>query len=196
MISATTHHFRRERIDDVHSSLYRSILYAIEDKDETRLSIKRLRSLVADYIRNNNDLNNEISPGDNSRVKINEYCERVKKKDLPSGRPEVQALAIRGHLWIRLVSIKKTLQGDNDATFRDYGRYVSPFEDCTCILYDEERKNYDPLFIINKNDISDKQTIFKYNNQVAFELLCQFIREEFHCKKIHVYNYQTNFLHC
>ena len=177
-LSATTHEFHREIIDHDDSCLYTSMRYV--NGTLNAMVNKRLRSMVADYIRKNTNLHSAVLERGTTCKTIADYCNQIEKGKLRGGEPEVRALATLCRILIRLVTMTKTVQGNVNITISNYGEHEESFKECVYILYDEENQHYDPLYVINKENPDEKLTIFGRNDQAVLNLLCKFIREEFH----------------
>jgi hypothetical protein len=144
---------------------------------------KRLRSLVADYILIKEDLHRPVLDNNRKYKTIKDYCDQIKKGNLPGSKFELQTLAMIAHLVICVISMTKTDQGNINTKTLNFGAHVESFKECVYILYDEENKHYDPLYVINKEDPHEKLTIFEHDDDTVSELLVKFIREELHGKK-------------
>ncbi len=94
------------------------------------------------------------------------------------GEPEVRALAMLSRTPIRLISRTKSDQGKYITNILNYGEDEETFKERVYILYDEENKHYNPLYIINK-DSNEQLTIFSRNNKLVDQLLEEFIGQEF-----------------
>jgi len=84
---------------------------------------------------------------------------------------------------IRLVSRTKTAEGKYVINIWTYGEDIESFKECVHILYDEENKHYDPLYLINKENSEEELTIFQRDDETVSCLLSKFIEEEMHGKK-------------
>jgi hypothetical protein len=133
---------------------------------------------VADYIRKHENLHLAILQSGTSCKTVEEYCTQIEKHNLWGGEPEIRALVMLSRTQIRLISRTKSDQGGYITNILDYGEDEETFKERVYILYDEENKHYDPLYVINK-DSHEQLTIFSSNNELVDELLEKFIREEF-----------------
>ncbi len=176
-----TYEFCRGKVDGDGSCLYTSCRYVNGSFDG--IDNKRLRILVADYIREHKNLHPAVLESGTSCKTVEEYCNKIEKHNLWGGEPEVRALAMISRILLRLVSRTKTAQGKYVTTILNYGEHMESFKQCVFILYDEENKHYDPLFMINKQDSNEKLTIFRRDDEEVSKLLGKFIREELHCKR-------------
>jgi len=131
----------------------------------------RLRSMVADYIRKHPNLH------------LSAVESEIEKHNLWGDEPEIRALVMLSRIIIRLVYKTKTVQGEYAINILNYGEDIESFKECVYILYDEENKHYDPLYLINKQNSDEKLTIFQRNDETVSELLGTFIREQLHGKK-------------
>jgi len=133
---------------------------------------------VADYIRKHENLHLAILQSGTSCKTVEEYCTQIEKHNLWGGEPEVRALAMLSRTQIRLIYKTKSDQGGYITNILNYGEDKETFKERVYILYDEENKHYDPLYVINK-DSHEQLTIFSSNDELVDELLEKFIREEF-----------------
>ncbi|CAF1442817.1 unnamed protein product [Rotaria magnacalcarata] len=132
--------------------------------------------LIADWIRNNRELRVEALRSGTEYRTINEFCLAIEKGILWGGPPELLALSEIFEIVICLIYVTKSqggisiwpiLYGENNLLATTY----------VCILYDG--KHYDPLYVINTENVSDEETVFERNNKTVKELLKNFIQEEF-----------------
>jgi len=179
--SATNNEFHRGKVDDDGSNLCTAFRYV--NGTLSTIDNKRLGSLMADYILNKEDLHRSVLDSNTKYKTIKDYCDQIKKGNLPGGKFELEALAMIAHLVICVVSMIKTDQGDVIIKILNYGEHEESFKECVYILYDEENKRYDPLHVTNKEDPQEKLTIFQRDDDAISELLDKFIREELHGKK-------------
>jgi hypothetical protein len=179
--SAATHEFCRGKVDGDGSCLYTSFRYVNGSIDA--IDNKRLRILVANFIREHKNLHPEVLESGTSCKTVEEYCTEIEKHNLWGGEPEIRALTMISRTLIRLVSRTKTAQGKYVTTILNYGEDVELFKECVFILYDQENKHYDPLYVINKENLVEKLTIFRRDDEEVSKLLGKFIREELHCKR-------------
>jgi hypothetical protein len=179
--SATSNEFHRGKVDDDSSNLCTAFRYV--NGTLSTIDNKRLGSLVADYILNKEDLHRSVLDSNRKYKTIKDYCDQIKKGNLSGGKFELQALAMIGRLVVSVVSMTKTDQGNVNIKIVNYGEHVESFKECVYILYDEENKQYDPLYVINKEDPQEKLTIFERDDDAISKLLDKFIREELHGKK-------------
>jgi len=180
-ISAITHAFRRGVVDNDGSCLYTSFRYV--NGTLTTSENKCLRALVAGYIPNKKEWHSSVLESNTKYKTVKDYCDQIKKGNSPGGKFELQALAMIARLVICVISMTKTDQGNVNTKIFNYGKDEESFKECVYILYDEENKHYDPLYIINKEDPQEKLTIFERDDDAVSELLVKFIREELHGKK-------------
>ncbi len=191
MRSALTHEFRRGKVEHDVSCLYSSFRYVNGTWDT--IDNKRVRSLVVDRILINNNLYTAASERCNRYTTVEDYCEQIKKGKLRGGKPEVRALSMIARIIIRQVSIAKNNQGNIHVTISNYGEEAKSFSECVYILYDEETKHYDPMYVVNKVNLAET-TIFKRDDATVLELLRKFIREELHGKKSIYLNSKKTFI--
>jgi len=179
--SAITHEFRRGKVDGDGSCLYTSFRH-VNDILKS-MDNKRLRSMVADYILKHPNLHlSALESGTRYRT-VEEYCSQIEKHNLWGGEPEIRALVMLSRKLIRLVSKTKTAQREYVINIFDYGEDIESFKECVYILYDEEKKHYDPLYVINKENSKEELRIFQRDDETVSELLSKFIQEELHGKK-------------
>lgn len=173
-----TREFRIEKInDDDALSLLVSIRQANGYPD--RISNQYLCSRVSEYIRNHEHLKALVSNNED----INEYCNKIEKGELYGDEVQLQTLSMICRLAIYIVSASKTIDGDIQIDKKIYGESVKSFEDCVYIFYNAEHKHYDPLYVINMENLQEKTKIFKRNDETITELLNIFLKKEFNCKK-------------
>jgi hypothetical protein len=181
-MTATKHEFCREQVDDDGSSLYTSFRYVTGNLD--RVNNKSLRLQVADYIRGREKLHSLILESNTKYKTVKDYCNQIEKGNLSGGEFELHALAMLGKLVIRVVSI--TL----DIKVLNYGEHAESYKECVYILYDEEKNHYAPLYIINKENLDEKSTIFQREDQMIRNLLDVFIQKDIYGKKKNIYTYK------
>jgi hypothetical protein len=184
MVSALTHEFRRWEVKHDGSCLYSSFRYVTGNWNT--MNNQRVRSQVADRILMNNNLHTAALERCNRYTTVEDYCEKIQKGKLRDDELEVRALSMIGRILVRQVSIAKNNQGNNRITIWNYGEEARSFEECVYILYDEENKHYDPMYLVNKVNL-DETTIFKPDDVTVLELLRKFIREELHGKKNNIF---------
>jgi hypothetical protein len=163
--SATTHQFCRGKVEGDGSCLYSSFRY-----------VNRTRDAIDNKHEN---LHLAILRSGTSCKTVEEYCTQIEKYNLWGGEPEVRALAMLSRTQIRLISRTKSDQGGYITNILNYGEDEEAFKECVYILYDEENKHYDPLYVINKEDSREQLTIFSLDEKIVDELLEKFIRQEF-----------------
>jgi hypothetical protein len=139
--------------------------------------------MVADYIRKHQYLHLTVLQSGTQCETVEAYCSKIEKGKLWGGEPEIRALAMLSHTLIRVVWKTKPVQGKYNITILNYGEDEESFKECVYILYDEENKHYDPLYVINKEDPHEKLTIFQCYDGTVSELLGKFIQEELHGEK-------------
>jgi hypothetical protein len=170
MKSAATHEFRYGMVNGDGSSLYTSFRYLNGILNKT--DDDRLRSIVTDFLHKNKALYHE-DLGSGIECKTDRWGDEL----------ELEALAMLYQKLIRLVSKTKNAQGKYVTNILNYGQYTQSFKECIYILYDEEKKYYQPLYLINKQNTDEKFTTFQCDDETVSELLAKFIREELHGKK-------------
>jgi len=180
-IPATTHEFRRGKVDGDGSCLYTSFRHANGMFDS--INNQLLRYLVANYIRNDESLHLSVLESGTQYKTVEEYCNQIEKHNLWAGEPEVQALAMLFHKLIRLVSKTKTAQGKCVINILNYGENMELFKECVYILYDEEKKHYDYLYVVNTQNMNEISTIFQRDDEAVANLINNFVREELQGKK-------------
>jgi hypothetical protein len=179
--SATNNEFHRGKVDGDGSCLYSSFRYVngiVDSIDNTRL-----RCMVADYIRKHEYLHLTVLQSGTQCKTVEAYCSKIEKDNLWGGEAEIRALAMLSHKLIRVVWKTKPVQGNYSINILNYGENEESFKECIYILYDEEKKHYDPLYVINKEEPHEKLTIFQCYNGIISQLLDKFIREELYGKK-------------
>ncbi|CAF1364936.1 unnamed protein product [Adineta steineri] len=177
-ISALLHEFCREKVP-VDSS---SLLSSFRDVNTTFNTITddTVRNIVAERIFKNKYLRTAMLKREINCTTVEQYHKQIKKGQLHDGEIEIQALSIICHILIWVVSMAKNDQGSINVKMSKYDGYAQQFEKCVYILYDEEAKRYDPLYIVNKDNRDEKLTIFERDNTETLDLLRTFIQEELH----------------
>lgn len=155
-----THEFRIEKINGNASSLLASIRKANEYPD--RINNKYLCSMVSEYISKYTSLNSVVS----------KYGDEI----------QLQALSILCRLVICIVTARKTIDGSIHIDKKKYGESIESLEECIYILYDEAHKHYDPLYVINLENLQ-KVKVFQRNDEATEKLLNIFLKKQFNCKK-------------
>ena len=178
--SATTPKFCRVEVPGDGSCLYTSFRHV--NGSLNTIDNKKLRSMVADYIRKHENLHLTALQSGTSCKTVKDYCDQIEKNNLWGGEAEIRALAMLGRIVIRLVSMTRTDQGKIKINILNYGEDVESFKDCVYILYDDKHKHYDPLCVINKDISSETTTIFKRDDETIRNLLDQFSQKELHGK--------------
>jgi hypothetical protein len=177
-LSAATHDFCRVEVPGDGSCLYTSFRHVYGCLDT--INNQQLRSMVADYIRKNQNLHLTVLQSGTNCKTVEDYCDKIENNNLWGREAEIRALAMLGHILIRLVSMTRTAQGNITINILNYGEDVESFEECVYILYDDENKHYDPVYVINKHNLSETTTIFKRDDEIVRDLLDQCIRKELH----------------
>jgi hypothetical protein len=177
-ISMTTHEFCRDKDVSDNGCLYKSFRFlngTLESSDN-----KGLRSLVAYYIHKHENSDSLALKTDGKYKTVTDYCNEIKKGKLYGGKAELQALAMISNLVIHVVSIITAIDGRIKIKMLNYGEDKEVSRDSIYLLYDEEKTQYNPLYLINKEDSCKKLMIFSPNDDESVgEMLEKFIRQEF-----------------
>lgn len=164
MLSAITHQFRRENVHNDGLSLYTSFRYVIGLSNT--INNEYLHSIVTNYLQENFGI---VSYNDDDKIEI---------------------LANLYNKLVRLVSKTKTGQGKYMTNIFKYGEHLKTIDGCVYIFYNGETHHYEPLYLVNKQNMNDILTIFQnHNEEFVFELLFKFIREDLNGRK--EYDFKT-----
>ncbi|CAF1426554.1 unnamed protein product [Adineta steineri] len=177
-ISALPHEFRRGQVPVDSSSLLSSIRY-VNNTNGTSNN-KTLRNFVAERIFKNENLRTAILGRQTNCTTAAQYREQIKKGQLHDGAIEIKVLSNLCDLLIRVVSMKENHPDSTNLPYLEYGDDAKTTNKCVYILYDEEAKHYDPLYIVNKDNPDEKLTIFERDNTETSDLLRTFIQEKLH----------------
>ncbi|CAF1364223.1 unnamed protein product [Adineta steineri] len=179
IISASSHEFRRGQVPVDSSSLLSSIHYL--NNTVVTSNNKKLRNFVAERIFKNKNLHAEILKRQANCTTAAQYREQIKKGQLHDGAIEIKVLSNLCDLFIRVVSMKENYPDSTNLPYLEYGDDAKTTKKCVYILYDEEAKHYDPLYIVNKDIEAEKLTIFERDNtETLLDLLRTFIQEKLH----------------
>ncbi|CAF3755471.1 unnamed protein product [Rotaria sordida] len=178
-ISAKTHKFVRGNAHRDHKCLYWSTLKVFKQR-LTKECNEDLRIHTANYIRNNEEIHHAILYGDTSYRTVDEYCSAIEQGTLWGGDPELQALSNIYNTIIYLISMRED-NGKKSVWSKIYGENNSLVKTFVCILYDEQQRHYDPLYVVNIENENEQETIFERNDDTVKELLTNFIREDLKC---------------
>jgi hypothetical protein len=174
----TTHEFCRDKDVSDNGCLYKSFRFLNGTLESS--NNKDLRCMVANYILKRENSDSLALKTDGKYKTVKDYCNEIKKGKLYGGKAELQALAMISKLVIHVVSIIKTIDGRIDIKVLNYGEDKEVRRDSIYLLYDEEKTQYNPLYVINKEDSCKKLMIFSPNDdESAGEILEKFLREEF-----------------
>lgn len=177
-VSLNTHEFRIEKIHDNDSSFLASVRFINGYPD--RMDNKYLRSEISKSIRKNVTLNSKIP----KCINIKDYCDKIENEKLHNDEIEKQALSMLCRLLICIVFVRKTMGKITQIDIKKYGENIESFTQCSYLFYDEERDHYDAMYTINRENPSEKITVFQRNDKHVAELLQIFIQKINNSKRV------------
>ncbi|CAF0885705.1 unnamed protein product [Adineta ricciae] len=140
---------------------------------------QQMRKRVADFIRDEVDLHNLVTNCTDHPYSIPTYCDLLIRAELFAGDLELKVLSDLLDTMICIITATK--YRDQPYVYAtSYGETNELAKQSIFILYDDIGKHFSPLYKVNKNDINDKQTIFRRNDLTAPTLLQIFIKDKLH----------------
>jgi hypothetical protein len=150
-----------------------------------------LRKQVANYIRSHKELHNWVLNSGTSCKTVEEYCSLIEQGKLWGGAPELRALSELLNIIICVISMTKS-EEEKRVWCDYYGEDNQSAEKCVYILYDEEKGHYDPIYLMDMQNPSKKETEFDPNDEMVNDLLRTFIKEELKCNYYYTQRRQQN----
>jgi hypothetical protein len=139
-----------------------------------------LRARVTKYIREHEDIHDIVINSTDRCYPVEEYCSLIEDGELWGGAPELWILSNLYNTLICVISLEKD-NGKPCVHISCYGEDNPTATRCTFILYDKEKGHYDPLYVVNTQNLNEKETIFERNDKTVVELLKKFIKEDLKC---------------
>jgi hypothetical protein len=172
-------------LEVLNEDLFNMCLTEILDDDLFELDLMEklnyaLRSRVANYIRDHEEMHETVINSTDRRYPVAKYCSLIKRGKLWGGAPELRILSNLYNTLICLISLEKD-KGKPCVRIFCYGEDNPTATRCTFILYDEEKGHYDPLYVVNTQNPDEKETIFERNDKTVIELLKKFIQDDLKC---------------
>ena len=163
-----TDEFHRENNNDRKQSLYTAFGFA----DDTMKTIdnKKIQKMVMDRI----DLREKNNP---------------KAKEFNNDEKELDALATMSRLVIYIKSINKNIQ-ENKTIIKSQIYKQDVYKKCIYMLYDEDREQYFALYISNKENVNEIQTIFPTNTLAISNLLEKYLQKEYPSKTKLIFSFK------
>lgn len=181
MISDRTHEFRTGELPGDDQCLFASVIYSL-DRCQT-VNIKTLRKNVANFIREQNDIEDIRLLCNTSCQTREEYCLKIEEGVIWFSEAEIHALA---ELYPNMLFCIISKTNNEDECLIHIDSYVKnnlSYKKCIFILYDVLANSYMPLYLYDKINHDEEKINLKYNDTVK-NLLENFIRKTLNCKKI------------
>jgi hypothetical protein len=177
--------FKRFLLHIISEDLFNIYLTEILDKDLFKWDIMQalnyaLRASVTDYIREHEEMHDIVINSTNGCYSVAKYCSLIEDGDLWGGAPELRILSNLYNTLICVISLEKD-KGKPCARISCYGEDNERATRCTFILYDKAKGHFDPLYVVNTQNLNEKETIFERNDITVVELLKKFIKEDLKC---------------
>jgi len=169
-ISEETHEFRQGN----GTCFYSTIRDLLQIKDA--IDNKSLHKLVNDKIKKLSKQNLFNDTNENNKI-----IKNVKTTDQEN---ELKALVLLCKKIFSVIFVIKNDQIASSVYVHYYGGNLL-FQECVYIIYDEQHKHFDPLYLFNKNNPNESMTIFDRKNAIIKILLRRFFKERLKCKKKH-----------
>jgi hypothetical protein len=184
-ISASTHKFYRGEAPGDGTCLYWSFLLVIKpllvkrfgevSYDLMKLINDGLRTEVAQYIRSHPEMYDMVLNSDTEYKDVVGYCSAIEQGKLWGGDPELKALSDLYNIIICVINPTKVTK-ENCLIPSYYGEGNPLATQCVYIYFDGE-DHFDPLYLVNMENLDEKETIFDPNDQMRNDLLKKFIKE-------------------
>jgi hypothetical protein len=186
-ISATTHEFRIKVESDDNKCLYWSFLSVMKPffkdilgdvpftKDLKGVLNAGLRMLVADYICRHEELRKQTEVF--CKI-IQAYLYTVEQGMLWGGQIELRALSDLYNVAICVINPKKIING-NCLSPWNYGQDNPLVKKCVYIFYNG-KDHFNSIYLMNKKNANEIETMFDLNDPIVHELLREFIRNKLH----------------
>jgi hypothetical protein len=172
-ISEETHEFRQGN----GTCFYSTIRDLLRIKDT--MNNERLHKSVNDKIKQSKKLSKQNLFNDTNEN--NKIIKNVKTTDQEN---ELKALVLLCKKIFCVIFVIKNDQIASSVCVHYYGENLL-FQECVYIIYDEQHKHFDPLYLFNKNNPDESMTIFDRKNPIIKILLQKFFKEHLKCKKKH-----------
>lgn len=166
-----THEFCRGRAPPDGSCLFTSVRHVL--CVETMKTNDNLRKEVVDQIRKSADLQQAVR-AEFPFMTIEDYCNEMKISTTWAGGIELRALALIYKKLFCVVSVDTSNNDHPDVHIYRFGEDLQNVMECVYLLY-TGNKHYDPLYLSEKGDPSDQQTVFGCNDRAVQETLRKFI---------------------
>jgi hypothetical protein len=134
-----------------------------------------LRIEVAEYIRNHPEMHDMVLNTDTKYEDVVGYCSAIEQGKLWGGDPELKALSDLYNIIICVIDPRKVTK-KNCLIPSYYGERNPLATECVYIYFDGE-DHFDPLYLVNMENLDEKETIFDPNDQMRNDLLKKFIKE-------------------
>jgi hypothetical protein len=167
-VSEATHEFRRHSVSGAgYSCLFRTVHYLLDFLKNT--SVQHLRDLVAYHIYNDDYIREFVSIAIKNYGNIDDYCSKL-RRDLMGGEPELAALSALFFIRI-IVILVNTKNSQSEGTYSEFGD--ENLSKCIYVQLDKSKKHYDPLRMVNKQNLNDEIKIFPCKNQMVENILAK-----------------------
>jgi len=190
-ISARTHKFCRGKAPGDRKCLFWSFLDVMKpfliavlgnvlfERDLMEALNEDLRVRVADYIRSHTEMHYMVLASAFGYKTVEQYCSDIMQVKLLAGEPELHALSSLYNILICKIDLIN-IRGDKCLSPSYYGEKNTLATQCVYIYYNG-RDHFDPLFIKNRTNPNEKETMFDPNDETVNDLLRKFIKEELKC---------------
>jgi hypothetical protein len=149
--------------------------------DSDRITAKDLRRKVADFMRPRSDIIDDEVLFSETHQTREEYCNDIGNGNRWGGEAEIRAIGKMYNMIIRIVNSHEDKSMLRSVRVMELPENEPSFNKCVYIIFVRE-SHYEPLYLHDGNDSNKKITIFDRNDRTVTKLLCEFIKEKFHCK--------------
>ena len=178
-ISEETHEFRQGTL----GCLYLTLIAVLQVG--SNIDKKRLRALVKDKIRQNQQRSESLSHDTDKNNSISEdTCNQVTHIKQTDEENELKALVSLCKKIICVIFITKE-KDVITSVFAQYYGINSLFQKCVYLIYDETKKAYLPLYLFDNNNPDQLITVFDRKHRTIPILLKNFFKQDLKCKEKH-----------
>lgn len=136
---------------------------------------KAFRVQAVDYIRSDRDLQEDILQSFPEYKSIEKYCSELEQGELWGGQPELRALS--KYYGIIICVINPIIVTKQNCILPSYYGEDNPLASkCVYIYHDGD--HYEPLYLINKKNTNEIETMFDPNDFSVNDILRKFIHKK------------------
>lgn len=136
---------------------------------------KAFRVQAIDYILSHHHLQKDILEAFPQYKSIKKYCSKLEKGELWGGQPEL--IALSNYYNIIICVINPELATTQRGILPLYYGEDNPLA-LKCIYISHVGNHYEPLYLVNKNNPRDIETMFDPNDPLVNDILRKFVRNK------------------